>query len=116
MPKSTPSLTFGQEMFSSIAATPGRPFEPRRHFDEFVARSWPAMLTMIGAPTVGQIRQVMCDERLVPVVVQADRVEHAGGGFDRSPGRVAGRGACVIVLGTIPPSRLRSTRPAISRA
>ena len=37
-----------------------------------------------------QVRHVMLDERLDAVVVQADRIEHAGGRFDRSPGRVAG--------------------------
>ena len=50
----------------------------------------PAMLTMIGTPSDAEVRQVMRDERLDAVVVEADRVEHAGGGLDRSPRRVAG--------------------------
>ena len=48
------------------------------------------MLTMIGTPSAAEIRQVMRDEGLDAVVIEADRVEHAGGGFDRSPRRVAG--------------------------
>ena len=32
----------------------------------------------------------MGDERFQAIVVQADGIEHAAGGFDRSPGRIAG--------------------------
>ena len=67
-------------------------------------------------PQPRQVRQVMGDEGFDAVVVQADRIEHARGGFDRSPGSVAGPRFGVIVLGRIAARRARSTRPAISRA
>ena len=47
------------------------------------------MLTMIAVPNVRQVRQVVLDEGLDAVVVQADRVEHAAGRFDGSPGAIA---------------------------
>ena len=53
------------------------------------------------------------DERLEPIVVKADRVEQATGSFHRSPGNVASARLRVIVFGTMPPKRLRSTSPAI---
>ena len=89
VPKSTPPETFGQEMFSSIAATPARP-SSRAVICTNSSCVRPAMLTMIGTPSAAEVRQVMRDERLDAVVVEADRVEHAGGRLDRPPRRVAG--------------------------
>ena len=50
------------------------------------------------------------------VVVEADGVEHAGRRLDGARRRVAGAGWRVTVLGMMPPSRAKSTMPAISRA
>ena len=90
VPKSTPPLTrWGRR----CSARPPRRPAGRRAARVIATNSScvrPAMLTMIGAPSAGQIRQVVRDEGLDAVVVEADRVEHAGGGFDRSPRRVAG--------------------------
>ncbi len=76
-------------MLSSIAATPARPFEPTGHLHELFVRA-PGNAHDDRHAERGQIGQVMGDERLDAVVVEADRVEHAGGGFDGSPRRVAG--------------------------
>ena len=89
MPKSTPPDTFGQEMFSSTAAMPARPSSRRGHSHELVVRAAGDADDDRHAER-RQVRQMVRDERLDAVVVQADRVEHAGGGFDRSPRRVAG--------------------------
>ena len=89
VPKSTPPETFGQEMFSSIAAMPASP-SSRAAISTNSSCVRPAMLTMIGTPSDAEVRQVMRDEGFDAVVVEADRVEHAGGGFDRPPGSVAG--------------------------
>ena len=88
-PKSTPWLTLGHEMFNSMAATPAHAFEPRGHFDELIERA-AGDADDDRRTDRGQIRQMMFDKRFEAVVVQADAVEHAGGGFDRSPRRVAG--------------------------
>ena len=89
VPKSTPPDTFGHEMLSSIAAMPARPSSRRVMRDEFVVRPAGDADDDRHAQA-GQVRQMMRDERLDAVVVEADRVEHAGGGLDRSPRRVAG--------------------------
>ena len=62
-----------------------------------------------------QVRQVVLDEVLDAVVVQADRVEQARRGLDRPRGRVARAGRNVTVLGITPPSRSSRTNGAISR-
>ena len=79
-------------MLSSIAAMPGRP-SSRSAIRTNSSCVRPAMLTMIGTPSEARYGKMMRDERLDAVVVEADRVEHAGGGFDRSPRRVAGAAA-----------------------
>ena len=89
VPKSTPPETFGQEMFSSSAATPGRP-SSRAAIATNSSQIVPGNADDDRHAQAGQVRQVMLDEGLDAVVVEADRVEHAGGGFDRSPRRVAG--------------------------
>ncbi len=89
VPKSTPPDTFGQEMLSSIAATPGRSVSRAGHLHKFFVRA-PGDADDDGHAERAEIRQVMRDERLDAVVVEADRVEHAGCGLDRSPRRIAG--------------------------
>ena len=64
-----------------------------------------------------QIRQVVRDEMVDAVVIQADGVEHPGRRLDGARRRIAdARGALVTVLGMMPPSLAKSTTPAISRA
>ena len=74
------------------------------------------MLTMIGRAERGQVRQMVLDEGLDAVVVQADRVEHARGRLDRPRRRIARPRLLGDRLRQMPPKRARSTRPAISRA
>ena len=74
------------------------------------------MLTMIAVPSVAQVRHVMLDERLDAVVVQPDRLSMPAAVSTVRQGALPARGALVIVLGRMPPSRPRSTSPAISRA
>ena len=71
-----------------MAATPGRPSSRARHFDEFVAIA-AGDADDDRRSDAGKIGQMMLDEGFEAVVVQADRVQHAGGGFDRSPRRIA---------------------------
>ena len=67
----------------------GEAVEPGRHADELLVRAAGDADDDRHAER-GEIRQVVRDEGLDAVVIEADRVEHAGGGFDRSPRRVAG--------------------------
>ncbi len=115
VPKSTPPDTFGQEMLSSIAATASQAVEASRHAHELVVRA-AGDADDDRYAECGQVRQVVREERFDAVVIETDRVEHAGGGFNGPPGCVAARGSWVMVLGKIPPRRPRSTSPAISRA
>ena len=71
-------------MFSSSAATPGSR-SSRAAISTYSSGVRPAMLTMIGAARVAQVRQMMGDERLDPVVVQADRIQQAARRLDRPP-------------------------------
>lgn len=50
------------------------------------------MLTMTGRVEPQQVRQVLLEEGLEAVVVQADRVEHARGGLDRTGRRISDAG------------------------
>ena len=87
VPKSTPPLTLGHEMFSSRAATPASPSSRAAIATNSSCRAGDADDDRRAQP--GQVRQLMLDEGLDAVVVQADRIEHAAGGFDRPPGRIA---------------------------
>ena len=89
VPKSTPPVTLGQEMFSSMAAIPDSA-ESRCVMTTNSSRVRPAILTTMGTPMRGgEIREVVGNEWLDAVVVEADRIEHPAGCFDRPPGRIA---------------------------
>ena len=92
VPKSTPPLTFGQDMFSSKAAMPGTPSSrPAMATNSSVVL--PAMLTITAVPRRGQVGQLPLEKGLDAVVIQPDRVEHAAGGFDGARRRIARREA-----------------------
>ena len=67
----------------------GQAVEPARHPHELVVRAAGDADDDRHAEAA-KVRQVMRDEGLDAVVIEADRVEHAGRRFDRSPRRVAG--------------------------
>ncbi len=67
----------------------GEAVEPGRHGHEFVVRAAGNADDDRHAERC-QVRQVVRDEGLDPVVIQADRVEHASGRLDGAPRGVAG--------------------------
>ena len=72
---------FGQEMFSSRAATPSAS-ERIRATSTYSSSVVPQMLTMTTARRAAQLRQLLGDEALHADALQADRVQHARRGFD----------------------------------
>ena len=74
--KSTPPETLGHDRFSSSAARPGSSADLRGHLDELVL----GLAGDVGddrGRQRAQVRQVMRDEVIDAVVVEADGVEHA---------------------------------------
>ena len=79
-----PPATLGHERFSSSAPhSRSRPTKLRRHLGNSSA-VLPAMLPMIAVGKRAQIRQVVVEEMIDAVVVEADGVEHAARRLERS--------------------------------
>ena len=76
-----PSLMFGHEMFSSIAATPSAS-DKIRDTSTYSSSVVPQTLTITVAPAGAQLRQLFVDEPAHADPLQADRVQHAGRRFD----------------------------------
>ena len=72
-----PSLMLGQEMFSSIAATPSAIRQHARHLRIFVERRAADVHDGAGA-ALAQQRQLLADEPVDADALKADGVEHAG--------------------------------------
>ena len=83
-----PSLMFGHEMFSSMAATPSCVGQHTRHFRILVERR-PADVDDGARAALAQQRQLLADEAMDANALQADRVQHAGGRFGDARRRVA---------------------------
>ena len=77
-----PSLMFGQEMFSSMAATPSAS-DRMRDTSTYSSSVVPQTLTMTVAPARAQLRQLLVDEAVDADALQADRVQHARPAFRR---------------------------------
>ena len=83
-----PSLMFGHEMFSSIAATPSASdstFATSTYSSSVV----PQMLTNTVAPAARSSGRCSLDEAVHADALQADGVQHAGGRLDDARRRVA---------------------------
>ena len=111
---STPWLTFGQETLSSSAATPGTASSraARATNSSIVA---PAMLTITGAPQSSSQGSWVTRKASTPSLSRPMELSSPAAVSTVRQGTLPRRGCGVIVLGTTPPSRRRSTSPAISR-
>ena len=76
-----PSLMFGHEMFSSMAATPSASVSTlvTSTYSSMVV---PQTLTKTRGAALAEQRQLLLDEAMHADALQADRVDHAGGRLD----------------------------------
>ena len=83
-----PSLMFGQEMFSSSAATPSASERMRASSHVLVDRG-AADVDEHDRAAIAQLGQPLADEAVDADALQADRVEHAGRRLDDARRRMA---------------------------
>ena len=82
-----PSLMLGQEMLSSMAATPSASRQHLRHFDVLVDGG-AADVDEHARAALPQQRQLLVDEAMHADALQADGVDHAGRRLDNARRRV----------------------------
>ena len=115
VPRSTPWRTFGQAMLSSRAAIPGT---PSRRSATWTNSRWsaPAMLTITGAAQPRRKGSWWRRKASKPSLSRPIELRSPAEVSIVRQGTLPARGSGVIVFGTIPPSRCRSTKSTISLA
>jgi hypothetical protein len=114
VPRSTPWLTLGHDTFSSRAAIPATPSSRAARATNSSTFA-PAMLTITGAPQPSSQGSCFARKASTPSLSRPIELSRPAAVSTVRQGTLPCRGCGVIVLGTMPPRRRRSTKPTISR-